>query len=136
MRCSTSGVPFVCDPLSTTVPPGSFHTVRLAGTPLEPGLLTIRGCKIRLSGCAAREFILPVWNDEDEAKRQKAAMLDHGKDRLKSSGLAAFVRSDALNEQMEGLKFVECTVVPEMPMLLMRSTSLTHGALMLYDGEM
>lgn len=135
--CSTSGVPFVCEPLSTTVPPGSFHTVRLAGAPLEAGLLTIRGCNIRLSGCAAREFILPVWNDEDEAKRQKAAMLDHGKDRMKSSGLAAFVRTEAelLSEQTEGLKFVECTVVPEMPMLLMRSTSLTHGALMLYDGE-
>jgi hypothetical protein len=33
------------------------------------------------------------------------------------------------------LKFLVCNVVPEMPLLAIRSTSLTHGALMLYDGE-
>jgi len=32
-------------------------------------------------------------------------------------------------------KFLECKVVPEQPLLRIRRTSVTHGALMLYDGE-
>lgn len=132
---STSGVPFACDPLSTTIPPGTFHTVRLSGTPREAGLLVVRGCNIRLAGCTSREFVLPVWSDVEEAKRQKAAMLDTSRDRSKSAGLVAFARAGAPKPGEDGFVFLECTVVPEMPLLWMRSTSLTHGALMLYDGE-
>lgn len=134
---STSGVPFAGEPLSTVVPPGSFHTVRLTGTPREAGLLVIRGCHIRLSGCTSREFLLPVWDDQEEAKRQKTAMLDTSQDRRKAMGLRAFLRrsGEGSGPSEENVKFMECTVVPELPMLWMRSTSLTHGALMLYDGE-
>lgn len=32
-------------------------------------------------------------------------------------------------------KFLDCKVVPEQPLLRVRRTSLTHGAVMLYDGE-
>jgi hypothetical protein len=32
-------------------------------------------------------------------------------------------------------RFVECKVVPEQPLLRIRRTSLTHGAVMMYDGE-
>jgi hypothetical protein len=136
---STSGVLFACDPLAAVIPPGSFHTVRLSGTPREAGLLVIRGCHIRLAGCTSREFLLPVWNDQEEAKRQKAAMLDTTRDRIKASGLGAFSRGATTGSEKgleDGFKFLECSVVPKMPMLWMRSTSLTHGALMLYDGEM
>lgn len=134
--CSTAGVPFASEPLSTVVPPGSFHTVRIRGTPLEAGLLIVRGCYIRLAGCTSREFLLPVWDNEEEAKRQKATMLDTSRERTKASGLGAFGReTPGESGGEEGLKFLECTVVPEMPLLWMRSTSLTHGALMLYDGE-
>lgn len=31
--------------------------------------------------------------------------------------------------------FLRCEVVPEQPLLRIRGTSLTHGAMMLYDGE-
>ncbi|GAA5925915.1 hypothetical protein JCM1841_004039 [Sporobolomyces salmonicolor] len=139
---STSGVPFAGDPLSTVVPAGSFHTVRLTGTPREPGTLVIRGCNIRLAGCASREFLLPVWDDEEEARRQKAALLDTSRDRVKATGLEAFpsraTEASALptDKPLDGeVKFLECSVVPEQPLLWMRTTSLTHGALMLYDGE-
>lgn len=64
-------------------------------------------------------------------------MLDASSNRVKASGLEAFAQgglsADATNE--EDLRFLECAVVPAMPLLWMRSTSLTHGALMLYDGE-
>jgi trafficking protein particle complex subunit 9 len=32
-------------------------------------------------------------------------------------------------------RFVECKAVPEQPLLRIRRTSLTHGAVMMYDGE-
>ncbi|SCV69753.1 BQ2448_1147 [Microbotryum intermedium] len=142
MHLSTTGVDFVCDSLSTIVPAGSFHTLRLSGTPQSPGRLTIRGCHIRLAGCTSREFLLPVWNDQEEEKRQKVALLDTARERIKTTGLTAFVASRqatrGLPEQSamdQEFRFLECTVVREMPLLCVRSTSLTHGALMLYDGE-
>lgn len=112
--------------------------MRLRGTPLQAGLLSIRGCFIRLAGCTSREFLLPVWDDQEELKRAKAASLDTRRDRVKRSGFDAFERreEEREGEKEEGLRYLECAVVPEMPMLWMRSTSLTHGALMLYDGEM
>ncbi|BGP16900.1 hypothetical protein JCM10213v2_004908 [Rhodosporidiobolus nylandii] len=142
IELSTSGVPFACDPLSTVIPPGSFHTIRLTGTPREPGTLLIRGCNIRLAGCSSREFVLPVWDSTEEAKQRRAALLDMSRERVKASGLEAVpkkqVRTATVPSDgpLDGSnKFLECTVVPELPLLWMRSTSLTHGALMLYDGE-
>ena len=32
-------------------------------------------------------------------------------------------------------RFLECLVVPEQPLLRLRWTSLTHAAVMLYNGE-
>ncbi|BGP40785.1 hypothetical protein JCM10449v2_004750 [Rhodotorula kratochvilovae] len=142
IELSTSGVPFACDPLSTVIPPGSFHTVRLTGTPREPGTLVIRGCNIRLAGCVSREFVLPMWDADEEVKQQKAALLDTSRERVKRTGLDAVAQAAPAatavpsDKPLDGdAKFLECTVVPEMPLLWMRSTSLTHGALMLYDGE-
>ncbi|GAA5826496.1 hypothetical protein JCM11251_002398 [Rhodosporidiobolus azoricus] len=142
IELSTTGVPFACDPLSTVIPPGSFHTVRLTGTAREPGTLTVRGCNIRLAGCTVREFVLPMWDAAEEAKQQKAALLDTSRERIKATGLDAAptskhgVVSVATDKTIEALvKFLECVIVPEQPLLWMRSTSLTHGALMLYDGE-
>jgi hypothetical protein len=129
-------VAFSGDSITTSIPPGSIHTIRLSGTALESGDLTIRGCHITLAGCVAREFVLPVWNDEDEAKLQKASLVDSDKDRAKASGLDSFLVTPMDSTVEEGLQYLECTVVPEMPLLWMRSTSLNHGALMLYDGEL
>ncbi|GAA5936717.1 TRAPPII-specific subunit TRS120 [Sporobolomyces koalae] len=136
IELSTSGVPFAADPLSTVVPPGSFHTVRLTGTPREPGTLFVRGCNIRLAGCTTREFLLPLWDEEEDGRRQKAALLDTSKERIKFSGLEAIpARPTASRDSATDNKFLECIVVPIQPLLWMRTTSLTHGALMLYDGE-
>ncbi|GAA6025577.1 hypothetical protein JCM11491_005997 [Sporobolomyces phaffii] len=146
IELSTSGVPFAADSISTVVPPGSFHTVRLTGTPRGPGALVVRGCHIRLAGCPTREFVLPVWDADEETRRRKAELVDTSKDRVKRSGLAATAAAipsppppsstdDDDESTTTNAKFLECVVVPEQPLLWMRSTSLTHGALMLYDGE-
>lgn len=91
---------------------------------------------MRLAGCTSCEFVLPVWSDQEEADQHKALSMDITAGRIKRTGLAAFSKEHNDEAPQDQLAFLECTVVPEMPILWMRSTSLTHGALMLYDGEM
>lgn len=134
---STSGVAFNPDHLATVIPAASYHTVRLRGVPLEAGILTVRGCTVKLAGCVAREFVLAMWDGELEVTKQKNASLDTVSGRIKATGLQA---REPCNPQSHAdlapeLNFIECVVVEEQPMLWLRSTSLTHGALMLYDGE-
>ncbi|KAH8919350.1 hypothetical protein BT69DRAFT_498321 [Atractiella rhizophila] len=132
----TSGVSFSSEPISVTIPPASYHPVRISGTPLEAGELVIKGCDIKLVGCAPQQFILPVWNEEDE-KKQKHSSGGMLKDpeRIKAQGLRARRKEQAGKIVEDGLNFVKCQVVSKQPYLTLRSTSLTHGSLMLYDGE-
>ncbi|GAA6060047.1 hypothetical protein JCM10212_001044 [Sporobolomyces blumeae] len=136
IELSTSGVAFAADSLSTSIPPGTVHTLRLTGTCREPGTLVIRGCRIRLAGCPSREFVLPVWNEEEQGVRKRASMLDPQKERIKAAGLEAM--STASTTQIDptaDAKFLECVVVPTQPLVWMKETSLAHGALALFDGE-
>ena len=43
--------------------------------------------------------------------------------------------SEKLEKSEKVMRFLGCKVVPEQPLLRVRRTSLTHGAVMLYDGE-
>lgn len=97
-----------------------------------------------------REFLLPLSTDEVEAKQEKRRSMRVAEiERTKWTGLNARPvkekerkRPSALpgaSEKPEKLektmRFLECNVVPEQPLLRVRRTSLTHGAVMLYDGE-
>lgn len=141
IELSTTGVPFAADRITAVVPPGSLHTVRLTGVPREPGRLTICGCNIRLAGCAMQEFFLPVADEPDESQKRKSSsgvVSDPSRDRVKRTGLDFLAdkhRDDGAFERGD-LKFLEATVTREMPLLWLRATSLEHGALMLYDGEL
>lgn len=153
VRLSTSGVAFDADPVQTAVPPGSYHTVRLTGTPLEAGNLIVRGCKLVLAGCVEREIAVPLMDEASEKVRMaKAAAIDDRRVRLKVYGLdarpavAAHKRAslmkgaEAVEKQAKQAPpvaetFVECRVVPCQPNLRVEATSLLHGAMMLYNGE-
>jgi hypothetical protein len=149
---STSGVAFQSQPVSVTIPPNSFCPVRLSGIAEEPGVLTIRGCFVQTLGCETREFLLPLSTDEEELKIEKRRSMKEAElDRFKFTGLdarpaekekkrlsltaaAAAAAAGTLKEPTP-TRFVECKVVPEQPLLRIRRTSLTHGAVMMYDGE-
>lgn len=130
------------------IPASSFHVVRIAGTPLEPGTLTIRGCIAKLSGGASREFILPLSTEEEEGRIAKRQSVWESEDvKVKRTGLDArsgerekekkrlSAIGGAVVAKKDVLKFLECKVVPEQPMLRVRRSSLMHGAVMLYAGE-
>jgi trafficking protein particle complex subunit 9 len=127
------------------VPADSYHPVTLSGRPLENGPLVIKGYHVQAPRGASREFLLPlatVEEDEHRSRRQSLATCESG--RTKYSGLDS--RSGKFGKRISTLvsssssrraipKFLECTVVPEQPLLRIRWSSLTHGAVMLYNGE-
>ncbi|KAH9005302.1 TRAPP II complex [Lactarius hatsudake] len=142
---STSGVAFDMKPISLTIPANSYHPVTLTGKPLEDGSLVIRGCHVQAPGGASREFLLPLATAEEEEhrlRRRSAAACES--DRTKYSGLESrSKKSEKRNSTLVASalskrtipKFLECTVVPEQPLLRIRWSSLVHGAVMLYNGE-
>jgi hypothetical protein len=128
--------------MSVVLPASSFHAVSIIGKPLGTGNLVIRGCTVQAPGGISREFVLPLSTDEEEDRlsRRRSAM-DCEIGRSKYSGLdsrpweraAKRTSASIINKSFS---FLECKVVPEQPLLRLRSTSLTHGAVMLYNGEM
>jgi trafficking protein particle complex subunit 9 len=91
----------------------------------------------------SKEFLLPLSTDEEEtrqARRRSEIVCESG--RVKQAGLdsrpwekgkrASTVVSSSLRHSP---RFSQCQVVLEQPLLRIRRTSLTHGAVMLYNGE-
>ena len=127
-----------------TIPASSYHPVTLSGKPLEDGILVIKGCHVQAPRGAPREFLLPLATaDEEEhrSRRQSLATCESGRTKYsgldsrpgKSSKRSTLVSSSSGRRAIP--KFLECTVVPEQPLLRIRWSSLTHGAVMLYNGE-
>lgn len=146
-KISTSGVRFDSQPVRISVPASSFHMVALAGIPMETGNLVIRGCVVQAPGGVSREFVLPLSTEEEEERlSRKREAMECERGRSKYSGLDCFpwsklnkrasTRLTANSGKATTFQFLQCTVVPEQPLLQIRRTSVTHGAVMLYDGEM
>ncbi|KAG6832127.1 hypothetical protein H0H87_002439 [Tephrocybe sp. NHM501043] len=144
LSLSTSGVPFESRPLRVVIPANSFHEVVLTGKALETGTLTIRGCRVQAPGGASREFIMPLLTSAEEQRlSHKRGTLACETGRSKYAGIESFPWEKARKRLSRppstaaktSFRFLECKVVPEQPFLRIRRTSLTHGALMLYDGE-
>jgi len=144
---STSGVTFESKAISVLVPANSFHHVLITGRALEAGTLIIRGCLVQAPNGLSREFGLPLSTEEEEdklMKRKTAIACEYG--RTKYSGLAAhpWERPTEKRSSVVGLpskkpgksiRYMDFKVAPELPLLRIRRTSLTHSAVMLYNGE-
>lgn len=96
---------------------------------------------VQAPGGAVREFILPAATRDEESlqeRRRSSIICETG--RTKRSGLDARPweqqeKRMSIPPQKASPQFVQCKVVPEQPLLRIRRTSLTHGAVMLYNGE-
>lgn len=136
-------MPFETQPTRVVIPAAAFHQVVLTGKPLETGSLTVRGCIVQAPGGAPREFILPLATEAEEVRlSQKRSVIVCETERAKYSGLDARPweklrrRHQSKPQTSETVfKFLECKVVQEQPLLRIRRTSVTHGAVMLYEGE-
>ena len=132
--CSTAGCDFEAVSISASLPSASYHTVSLVGTARSSGALSIRGIRVRLEGSLEREFLLPLANTEEKSR---PVSLDIDSERAKSRSLITKNETGSVTGQndLEDLKYLECQVAPALPLLALRSTNLTHGAMMLYEGE-
>lgn len=140
---STSGVSFKSKSIQVVIPAGTLHQVVLSGQATETGTLTIRGCFVQAPGGIAREYILPLYTVEEEerlARKRRTITSENG--RSKYAGLKGCLsqkRSSTPTTELSAgtstFRFLECKVVPDQPLLRIRRSSVTHGALMLYDGE-
>ncbi|CAG8555401.1 15541_t:CDS:10 [Funneliformis mosseae] len=121
-------------------------SVRISGTPTESGELIVRGCKIKVHGCLEQEFCLFLPPNEEEIKKKERD--EEYSKRIKKCGLAAlnsYHKKDTTqsNEQEENSptkktfvsEFLKVSVITEQPLIKIKSTSLMHGAMMLFEGE-
>lgn len=92
---------------------------------------------MRMSDTIEREFVLPSSEAQTKNAAARVSAVAES-ERIKEVGLQALRKSveEAERDAKDSTPaFMECRVVPSQPFLRVTSTSLTHGALMLYDGE-
>ena len=143
LTLSTTGVRIETKTIPVIIPSNSFHPVTVTATPRESGVLTIRGCVVQAPGGVSQEFVLPLSTDEEEQKqlrRRSARECEVGRSKyagLESRPWSRDVKraSGTVQTTQKPAKYLQCKVVPEQPLLRIRRTSLTHGAVMLYNGE-
>ncbi|KAI8647021.1 TRAPP II complex [Parasitella parasitica] len=142
---STSGIKFSAVSTAATIPANDTLSLKLAGTPLETGSLIIRGCIIKITGFAEQEFM----NEKQDVK--KVEQPKNSKDiiqqsieseRFKYTGLQALSQRPDQRQTPSEKKIIEniqqegLNVIEDQPLLKIKSTSLLHGAVMLFEGEM
>lgn len=141
---STTGVEFESSPVSALViPPNTLYSITIIGTAKTRGTLVFRGCIVQAHWGAPKEFLLPVSTDADQnlyARRQSAVKCESGRAKYWGLDSRPWEKDERrLSTPLPSLKkppqFLQCVVVPEQPLLRIRWTSLTHGAVMLYNGE-
>ncbi|KAI9822252.1 MAG: hypothetical protein M1832_003075 [Thelocarpon impressellum] len=134
----STGVKF--DPTDQGTVIGAYRTKMLSlfGVPRGAGTLTIAGCKVKIRGCRERRFPIfsEPWSPQQDTK-------------IKSTGLAASERDSprpismttgpmtSTSSASPGPKPSSLTlsVIPEQPVLVVKSTNLPQSAVMLLDGE-
>ncbi|KAG9285352.1 hypothetical protein G9A89_010827 [Geosiphon pyriformis] len=145
---STSGIAFKPNIVPTSIPANTSIPLRLSGIPKEAGGLIIRGCKIKVYGCLEQEFCVFLPPKEDEIKRKEKD--EELSKRIKKSGLAVIDRHRRVDSQgstssistaatsvaqNQYMDFLKVDVIDDQPLLKIKSTSLMHGAVMLFEGE-
>lgn len=107
-----------------------------------PGALQVRGVHVRLIDGSSAEFMLPVDDDSErkrDSKRRSRALANGAK--AKRQGLkdrkSVIMSSDIVPSlpAADERRWLECNVVEEQPLLWIKKTCLSHGTVMLYDGE-
>ncbi|OCF62347.1 hypothetical protein L486_02015 [Kwoniella mangroviensis CBS 10435] len=145
----TSGVPFITSPLPLTLPSNSVQTVRVTGQSPIFGSMSIKGVSIRLNDGSSSEFLIPIIDGKAKSKLDKRkSKIKSDLSKVKRSGLDArfksietsktphaHAHSHGLEDGAVDKKWLECKVVPELPLAWIKKTSLTHGTVMLYNGE-
>ncbi|KAI8991231.1 TRAPP II complex [Mycotypha africana] len=131
---STSGVSFSSVPSVAVVPANDSVELILTGTPLETGALIIRGCRVKIMGFAEQEFLL------DDQQDSGKSMTVQQQQQQQSKGNPNKVERDksdptGSDTSLMSSRCITLNVIEEQPLLNIKSTSILHGAIMLFEGE-
>ena len=142
---STSGVTFTGTTSSLVVQGNSSASVTLSGRCTEAGLLVIRGCSVELPGLERHDVLIPVLTDEEQQSQHFETLARiNAEEKQKCTSIIDRLRKAREHQRLSMQeppskrgppKYLEVQIVPEQPTLRIRRTSLTNGAVMLYDGE-
>jgi len=69
-----------------------------------------------------------------ERRKRESEILSNGVG-VGGKKMDAVVSGKGKEREVQPQGFLSCEVVPEQPLVRIRGSSLTHGAIMLYDGE-
>ncbi|CAO3633171.1 unnamed protein product [Mucor hiemalis] len=129
---STTGVAFNAVPAAVTIPANATLQMTLMGTPEATGTLVIRGCLVQITGFAEQEFLV-----DQEVKKSPEDGSNDTVVKIKHSGLKAIKpnRKQVIAEDASPLNFYQLSVIDDQPLLKIKTTSMMHGAVMLYEGE-
>lgn len=120
------GVDFEPSSENTIIGPYRTQVLKVSGIPKGSGTLKITAAVIRVRGCRERKFsvISQPWIPGREYK-------------VKSTGVAALHKSIALEGPGPSLATSELglNVIPEQPMVSVKTTSLPQSCVMILEGE-
>ncbi|KAF9881125.1 hypercellular protein [Colletotrichum karsti] len=127
IRLDTTGAEFESDAESTVIGPYRTQILKVSGTPKSAGALKVTGAIIRVRGCRERRFPIfkQPWTPETELKA-KATGLPALEDSISSAALA----SRSLKVEEVGLN-----VIPQQPVVIVKSTTLPQASIMVLEGE-
>lgn len=132
----TTGAPFVTSPLPLILPALSVQTVRVTGHAPNAGSLQIRGVNVPLMDGSSAEFLIPVIDSAEQKRDSKhRSRLQAEVMKTKRQGLEARQSAIVPETTSDNHRWLECTVVEEQPLLWIKKTTLSHGTIMLYNGE-
>jgi hypothetical protein len=123
--------------VTTAIPAESYRVLRLPFTPLGSGTLQILGISTQLPLTMPCFYKIPGQKGEDaQATDKRRSITEANRLRTKNYGLARYTTStETTTSQDSGPPYLSLSVTAKQPLLLVKRTNLTHGTLMLYDGE-
>ncbi len=123
--------------VTTGIPAESYRVLRLPFTPLGSGTLQILGISAQLPLTTPCFYEIPGQKGEDaRAIDKRRSITEASRLRTKNYGLARYAASaEITTSQDSGPPYLTLPITAKQPLLLVKRTNLTHGTLMLYDGE-
>jgi hypothetical protein len=141
IKASSIGPRFEADEVNVIIiPPSSYQTVLLTGTPHGEGKLLLRGVQIKLKSCMEKSFALERTDGEHVKVLAKLQSdIDDRWTRTKELGLEARSGLRLPPAKPKGRieeRHVPLQVIAEVPLLLLQSTaSIRNGNVALLEGQ-
>ncbi|KAI9718916.1 MAG: hypothetical protein M1812_003800 [Candelaria pacifica] len=138
VRLESRGVEFESTQQGVVMGPYRTQTIFLSGTPRSSGSLIITGCFIKVRGCRERRYPIftKAWSPERATKVKKMGLLAANRRMSRPSASEANpMAKGSVKSSDPKPSSVELNVVPEQPIVVIKSTSLSQASIMILEGE-